>query len=67
MVDKDRPNGPQPMGEGQQPGLIPDQNGRTAVEPVDPRILSIARAIGRLIARERFKELTEKPDEREER
>jgi hypothetical protein len=32
-----------------------NDNGGNAAEPIDPRILTIARAIGRLIAREQFK------------
>jgi hypothetical protein len=32
-----------------------NDNGANVAEPIDPRILVIARAIGRLIAREQFK------------
>jgi len=45
--ESDRPSGdarPSPAND----------NGGNAAQPVDPRILTIARAIGRLIAREQF-------------
>ncbi len=40
-------------------GLLPDAAGDEGVaKPLDPRILEIAREIGRMIAREQFKALT---------
>jgi hypothetical protein len=45
--EADRPSGDAPPAA--------NDNGGNAIEPVDPRILTIARAIGRLIAREQFK------------
>jgi hypothetical protein len=37
------------------PAGAANDNGANAIAPVDPRILAIARAVGRLIAREQFK------------
>jgi len=41
----------------------PDDKGSASADPADPRILAIARAVGRLIARERFKAAMEAGDE----
>src|SRR3546814_8662544 len=59
MIDKAHTNDPRPPAEDQDPGQGSKKDGGLAAEPVDPRILKIARAIGRLIARERFEELTD--------
>src|SRR3546814_1236516 len=59
MIDKAHTNDPRPPAEDQDPGQGSKKDGGLAAEPVDPRILTIARAIGRLIARERFEELTD--------
>jgi hypothetical protein len=48
IEDADRP-----AGDAQRPAA--NDNGGNAAEPIDPRILTIACAIGRLIAREQFK------------
>jgi hypothetical protein len=48
IEDADRPTG-----DAQRTAA--NDNGRNAEEPIDPRILVLARAIGRLIAREQFK------------
>ena len=50
---------PRPETEAPSPLLKPgnDNNGSVAVAPIDPRILIIARAIGRQIAREQPDEL----------
>src|SRR3546814_13059306 len=59
MIDKAHTNDPRPPAEDQDPGQGSKKDGGLAAEPVDPRILTIARAIGRLIARERLEELTD--------
>jgi len=59
MIDEDRTNDPRPPAEDHDPGQGPKKNGSIATEPIDPRNLTIARAIGRHIARERFEELTD--------
>jgi hypothetical protein len=56
MVDEERRN-LRPWVEDRQLGQSCD-GGQIAATSIDPRIVSIARAIGRLIARERFKQLT---------
>src|SRR3546814_3003245 len=63
MIDKAHTNDPRPPAEDQDPGQGSKKDGGLAAEPVDPRILTIARAIGRLIARERFEELTDRSEE----
>jgi hypothetical protein len=42
-----------PAGDAQRTAA--NDNSEKTAEPIDPRILVIARAIGRLIAREQFK------------
>ena len=56
MIDEDRRNDLGPLVEERHRR---ESCGDGAAASVDPRIVSIARAIGRLIARERFKELTD--------
>jgi hypothetical protein len=58
MIDKDHTNDPRPPADDQDSGQGSKKDGDLAADP-DPRILAIARAIGRLIARERFEELTD--------
>jgi hypothetical protein len=58
MTDEDRTNDPRPLAEDQDSGQGSKKDGDLAADP-DPRILAIARVIGRLIARERFEELTD--------
>jgi len=42
---------------GREPATAPNGNDGDTESPLDPRILALAGLIGRLIARERFKEL----------
>jgi len=42
---------------GQEPVIAPNGNDGVTETSIDPRILALAGIIGRLIARERFKEL----------
>jgi hypothetical protein len=59
MIEKDHTNDPRPPADDQDSGQGSKKDGGLAADPIDPRILTIARAIGRLIARERFEELTD--------
>jgi hypothetical protein len=42
---------------GRKPETVPNRKDGDTETPLDPRILALAGIIGRLIARERFKEL----------
>jgi len=56
IPDESPPLRPEP--EAPSPLLTPaNDNGEAAAAPIDPRILIIARAIGRQIAREQLDEL----------
>src|SRR3546814_16053434 len=59
MIDKAHTTDPRPPADDRDPGQGSKKDGGLAAEPVDPRILPIARALGRLNDGERFGELTE--------
>ena len=61
----DESSPPRPETEALSPLLKPgNDNGSAAVAPIDPRILIIARAIGRQIARDQLDTLREANDNR---
>lgn len=56
---------PRPETEAPSPRLTPaNDNGEAAASPIDPRILMIARAIGRQIARDQLATLPAANDNR---
>lgn len=67
MADQDHRNGCLPEIEGQSPHDTTGQDDTVASEPLDPRSVTIARAIGRLIARERFREEQTEPPRHKDR
>src|SRR3546814_17883910 len=58
MIDTAHTNDPRPPAEDQDTGQGSKKDGGLAAEPVDQRILTLARATVRIIVRERFEELT---------